>query len=168
MARKRGPAIPCKALTKAGHPCSCFAMAGDPDTFCFAHSRQAAEKRRRSQVYGGTQSAKRKSTLMMEKVTGELVTIDDKRPVSIEDLSDLKQYALDKMTAIEKRSHDGDISTRDSAELRKWSDFLLKVQIAGGLGAMDRIYQLEQALEDYDAQAVKLRPGAKLLSSTGG
>ena len=158
MAKKPGLAIPCTALNKAGDPCGCYALDAD-EKLCFMHSRQQARKRRAAQQYGGRQSANRKATLMLERVVGELVTDEDVPPVVIEDLADLTQYALDKMTAIEKRSAGtADISTYDSQELRKWSDFILKCQIAGGLGAMERIHQLEQALADMDAQAVKLLP----------
>ena len=155
--KKTRESIPCSALNKHGEPCGCWAVDTE-EGLCFMHSKKLAKERKRAQVYGGTQSAKRKSLLMVEKVTGELVTLDDIEPVAIEDLADLTQYALDKMTAIEARSHDGDISTRDSAELRKWAEFLLRVQVVGGLGAEDRIRQLETLVSQLDGATRKLLP----------
>lgn len=159
MPRKKTdePSVRCSGQNTRGEPCGAWAM-HNGEGLCFMHSQKAAKERLRAQAYGGRQSAKRKSLLMVERVTGELVTIDDVDPVSIEDLTDLKNYALDKMSAIEARSHEGDITTRESAELRKWAEFLLRVQVVGGLGAEDRIRQLEALVSQMDGAERKLLP----------
>ena len=41
----------CKATTKAGRPCSCFALHGSE--YCFSHAPELAEKRREARSRGG-------------------------------------------------------------------------------------------------------------------
>ena len=156
--KKTRESIPCSATNKRGDPCGCWALDAE-ERLCFMHSKKRAKERQRAQQYGGRQSANRKSTLMLERVVGEIVTGEEIEPVVIEDLADLTQYALDKMSAIELRSAGlADISTYDSKELRAWAEFLLRVQMAQGLGAADRIYELERMVGQLDATERALLP----------
>ena len=148
----------CTAIAvTSGERCRKSALAGF-DT-CYFHTAAYSAARRAASARGGKQKAAREATVMLERVTGELVELDENGKISIDTLEDTKAYVLGRMNDLSTRSSgDGDMSINESKELRGWTVVLLKIQELGGLGAMDRIYQLEQALADYDAQAVKLLP----------
>ena len=147
----------CTATTKSGERCKVAALTGE-DT-CFFHSPTHITKRHAAVSKGGRQTAARNAAELIERVTGVAVMPGEDSQVDINTLEDTKQYVLDRMTDLSIRSSGaGDISMRESKELRGWTVILLKIQELDGLGAADRIRHLEQLVSQLDGATRKLLP----------
>ena len=145
----------CKGITKKGEPCPVSAMVGEE--YCFFHHPDKAQERLAA-GRKGTAARNRQSTRQsLEHVIGELVDVEDGKPLDIEDLEGTRRYVLERMDEIHAKT-DGTTSVRESRELRGWTMILLKIQELGGLGAMSRIYELEALVSQLDGAERKLLP----------
>ena len=138
----------CEFIKKDGCQCGGYALS-DFD-FCYFHEPTKAADRKAAAARGGVSRANLSKS---EAIIGELVEIveetESKEPengkckTEINTLQDLQIFAEQQIKYINDNKAYQKLSAGDRAEMRKWAEFLLKLQIVMGLGAADRIKQLE-------------------------
>jgi len=138
----------CKHIKNDGSKCGAYAL--KTGKFCYFHEPQNAEKRKAASIRG----ARTKANLSQEVLIGKLVEqaeIYEKEPLQINTLDDLQRFAEIQIRYVEENKAFSKLSGADRAEMRKWADFLLKLLIVRGLGAEQRIRQLEAIAQKHSA-----------------
>jgi len=138
----------CEFIKKDGTQCRGFAL--KDFKYCFFHEPTREAERKAARAKGGESRANLCKT---KAIIGELVEIveetESKEPengkckTEINTLQDLQIFAEQQIKYINDNKAYQKLSAGDRAEMRKWAEFLLKLQIVMGLGAADRIKQLE-------------------------
>jgi len=146
----------CQGKTKAGKPCQATKQKGSD--FCFFHDPEKETARAAARSQGGRSTA---VLSRAEVLVGELVTQADEAQEkdsnkdrvkhNIKDLDDLQRFAELQIQYINDNKKYLKLSSSDRIELRKWADFLLKLLIVKGLGAEQRIRQLESIAAKHDS-----------------
>jgi len=138
----------CEFIKKDGKQCGGYAL--KTGRFCFAHEPTREADRKAARAKGGQSRANLSKS---EAIIGELIEIvqetESKDPENgkvktvINTTQDLLIFAEKQIQYIEDNKAYQKLSAGDRAEMRKWAEFILKLQIVMGLGAKDRIKRLE-------------------------
>ena len=134
-----------------GDPCGSYQQGGTE--YCIAHDPDKKESQLAASRRGGKQTRYRGERLAdvkalifeAQKMTGIVVTPDDRtiKLVTLEDTVDFSRVQLQRF--VDRANNNFELSNADEVLLFKWTEFVLKLQIAMGLGANERIMELEDA-----------------------
>jgi len=139
----------CSYLKADGSSCQAYAL--KTGKLCYSHEPGKAEERKEASSRGGRSTANLSREVLIGELVEEVAQVEKKDipEHEIKDLDSLQKFAEIQIQYIEDNKTYAKLSAGDRAEMRKWADFLLKLLIVKGLGAEQRIRQLEAIAQKH-------------------